>query len=106
MSAGNTNSGMTDTLPREGKADSQHCFCPRTSLYWGHPLEKVTHSEDRSPHLRCAFQVPPGPIRLAIKVNNGKLCGKKKRLRTQGFTSFHLCDIDKLGQTGQRSSFI
>lgn len=77
MSAGNTNSGMIDTLPTEGKANRQHCFCPRTSLYRGHSLEKVTHSEGSSPHLRCAFQVPPGPIRLAIKMNNGKLCGEK-----------------------------
>lgn len=78
MSAGSTNSSMIDTLPREGKAKSQHCFGPRTSLYWGHSSEKVTHSEGRSSHLRCAFQVTPGPIRLAIKMNNGKLCGGGK----------------------------
>lgn len=30
----------------------------------------------------------------------------KKGLRTQGFTSFHLCDIAELGQTKQHSFFI
>lgn len=100
MSVASTNSSMTDMLPREGKANSQHCFCPRTSLYRGHSLENVTHSDNR-----CDFQVPLGLIRLAIRMNNGKLCGEK-RLRTQEFTSFHLCDLTELGQTGQFSFFI